>query len=104
MPANIKVRPDGMVKVLDFCLAKAVETHRRRAGRRRRAVELTNASDRSKWRGAHQVARRPHGEGAGSGEPVGVANPVLAWIYAATFLTVSSVDSSSSVEGRRLTL
>ena len=38
-PANIKVRPDGTVKVLDFGLAKAMETsgqRRRRTSRSRR--------------------------------------------------------------------
>ena len=31
-PANIKVRPDGTVKVLDFGLAKAMESAGRRRG------------------------------------------------------------------------
>ena len=53
---------------------------------------------------ANIQARDDHSDGAGSGEKVRVSNPGLTWIYAATFLAVSSVDGSSSVEGRRLTL
>ncbi len=74
-PANIKVRPDGVVKVLDFGLAKALDRPRTDAARRGiadRAADCRGARGRARagdhpprpQARQHQGARRRRREGA----------------------------------------
>ena len=64
-PANVKVTPDDKVKVLDFGLAKAVETEASAHERR----ELTDAEHDGVAGGRHSRHGRVHVAGAGAGTP-----------------------------------